>query len=314
VRALVTGAEGFAGGHILRTLLDGGHEVWGTSLDAFEYEGVPMERLDVTNEARCREVVSEIHPDWLFHLAGWSHVGLAEKNPDACLDANFGGTRSVVGACLSDSPLTRVIVISSAEVYGRVAADAPALTETDPVRPATVYAVSKAAGELAAHHAHARGLDVVIVRPFNHIGPGQSPDFVCSAFARQIAAIEAGRQEAMLRVGNLLAVRDFSNVRDAVSAYIGVAESGVSGEVYNVTSGAGVTIRAVLTTLISMCKREVRVETDPTRLRPLDTPVLHGSGEKLARVTGHDIGFDLEQTLREVLDYWREVIASEAER
>lgn len=314
MKAMVTGAAGFTGGHLTRALVDGGHRVWATDRNETAVDGAESARLDITDRDACDELVGAVQPHWLFHLAGFSHVARAESDPEECLALNFEGTRRVLQSCARRSPATRVVVVSSAEVYGRAETTDDPRTEDHPVRPGTVYALSKAAAELAAHHAVSRGLDVVILRPFNQIGPGQSADFVASAFARQIAEIEAGRSEPLIRVGNLQAVRDFCDVREAVSAYLRVAEAGRCGEVYNITSGVPVSIREVLTTLVGLGREEVRVETDPERLRTLDMPCLHGTGDKLARDTGVRLGLDLEKTLEDVLDYWREAIAGEPRR
>jgi GDP-4-dehydro-6-deoxy-D-mannose reductase len=162
---------------------------------------------------------------------------------------------------------------------------------------------------MACHHAAARGLDVVVLRAFNHVGPGQSDDFVAAAFARQLARIEAGLQEPVLHVGNLAAVRDLADVRDVAAAYIRAAEAARPGETYNVTSGSAVSVQALLDELRALARRPVRVEQDPARMRPVDVPVIHGSAEKLARDTGVRLVLDLRRTLGDVLDYWR---ASEA--
>ncbi len=314
MKALVTGAAGFTGSHLVRALVAAGHRVWATDLSAPTFEGAEGAALDITDRESCAELFGAVQPHWLFHLAGFSHVARAEKEVDACLQLNFEGTRDVLSSCEQRSPATRVVVVSSAEVYGRAdVSDAPR-TETSPVRPATIYALSKAMSELACHHAVSRGLDVIILRPFNQIGPGQSSDFVASAFARQIASIEAGKAEPLIRVGNLQAVRDFCDVRDAVGAYLRVAESGRCGEVYNITSTVAVSIREILTTLVSLGREEVRVETDPDRLRTLDMPCLHGSADKLIADTGLRLGLKLERTLGDVLDYWREAIANEPPR
>jgi len=311
VRALVTGAAGFAGRHLCAALVRGGHEVTAAGLPGPHGppDGAAWVELDVTDVGACRAALAAARPDWVFHLAGYAHVGRAETEPDECLRINFGGTRALLAACLREAPRTRLLLASSSEVYGRVPPDAPALEEDRPLRPSTVYAVSKAAAEMACQHAAARGLDVVVLRAFNHVGPGQSDDFVAAAFARQLARIEAGLQEPVLSVGNLAAVRDLSDVRDVAAAYIRAAEAGRPGETYNVTSGSPVAVQAILDELRALSRRPVRVEQDPARLRPVDVPVIHGSGEKLARDTGARIVLDLRRTLGDVLDYWR---ASEA--
>lgn len=310
--ALVTGAAGFAGRHLVQALTQAGHEVVGTDLAV---AGDPptcsaWHALDVTDAQACATLLSSVCPDRLFHLAGQAHVGQAEQDPERCLAVNFGGTRAVLQACLAGSPSTRVLVISSAEVYGAVPpADLP-VSEESPLRPATAYALSKAAAEMAARYASAKGLAVVILRPFNHIGPGQSDDFVASAFAHQLARIEAGKQEPVIRVGNLSAVRDLTDVRDTVRGYLRAAEAGRDGAVYNVTSGTPVSIRELLDTLLDLCREKVSVAEDPARMRPEDQPVFHGSGARLLAETGFRAELDLRGTLEGVLDYWRDMEAS----
>ncbi len=307
MRALVTGAAGFAGGHLVRALTSAGHEVWATSLEPPEDLPAPARGLvlDVTQVHAVEAVLADARPDVVFHLAGFAHVGKAERAADTCLAVNLGGTRAVLDAVLDTTPGSRVLVVSSAEVYGPVAADEVPVTEDAPVRPATVYALSKACAELAAGLAFQRGLDVVVARPFNHIGPGQSEDFVASAFARQIARIEAGTQEPVMRVGNLDAVRDFSHVRDTVAAYIALAERGHAGVAYNVTCGATLSIAQLLELLLAATERTIDVQRDPARMRASDVPIFAGSAARLREHTGWSGSFDGPATLREVLDYWR---------
>ncbi|HZM00134.1 MAG TPA: NAD-dependent epimerase/dehydratase family protein, partial [Planctomycetota bacterium] len=211
VRALVTGGAGFVGRHLIDALRAGGHAVLAAGLghgDRDETDGVGWRELDVVDADRCRAVVEQAQPDWVVHLAGLAHVATCEQQPERALAVNFGGTRALLGACAAAAPRARVLLVSSAEVYGRVPAEKLPITEEHPLRPATAYALSKACAELAGRRAAANGSRVVIVRPFNHIGPGQSDEYVASAFARQLARIEAGLQPPVLRVGNLEAVRD----------------------------------------------------------------------------------------------------------
>jgi GDP-4-dehydro-6-deoxy-D-mannose reductase len=322
VRALVTGAAGFAGRHLVDALRSAGHEVHGADLHLREpgpgghasADGVVHHRLDVTDAAACRAVVGATRPDVLFHLAGFAHVGKAEQAADACLGVNFGGTRAVLEACLAASSSTRVLLVSSAEVYGRVQDSELPVTEEAPLRPSTIYAVSKAAAEMAGHHARARGLSVLLLRPFNHVGPGQSPDFMAAAFAQQVARIEGGLQEPVLRVGNLEARRDLLDVRDTVAGYVLAAVAGRPDATYNVCSGRAVAVRDVLDTLLALSRVPIRVEQDPARLRALDMPVFLGSGARLARDTGFQPRRALRDTLADVLDYFRASAAVECER
>ncbi len=316
MRALVTGGAGFAGRHLLDALRAAGHEAHAADLHSVEKptDAARHHLLDVTDAAACRALIGQLRPDWLFHLAGFAHVGKAEQAPDACLAVNFGGTRAVLEACVSASPATRVLLVSSAEVYGRVTEAALPVTEDAPLAPTTVYAVSKAAAEMAGHHARARGVSVVILRPFNHVGPGQSPDFVASAFAQQVARIEQGLQEPVLRVGNLEARRDLLDVRDTVVGYVLAAQAGRPDATYNVCSGRAVVMRDILDTLLSLSTVDVRVEQDPSRMRALDMPVFLGSGETLRRDTGFVPQRVLRDTLRDVLDYFRATAAEECAR
>jgi GDP-4-dehydro-6-deoxy-D-mannose reductase len=312
MRTLVTGAAGFAGRHLVTALAGWEHEVVGTDLAVPEDApaGATWRTLDVTDRQATETLLGEVRPDCLFHLAGFAHVGKAEQDPEGCLAVNFGGTRNVLDGCLAASAETRAVVVSSAEVYGRVPHEDLPVREELPLRPGTAYALSKAAAEMAARHASARGLSVVTLRPFNHIGPGQSDDFVASAFAHQLARIEAGKQEPILRVGNLEAVRDLTDVRDTVRGYVRAAVAGLDGAVYNVTSGDAVPIKELLRTLLDLCTAEVEVVEDPERMRPVDLPVFHGSGMRLAGDTGFRAELHLRETLADVLDYWREREAS----
>jgi len=313
VKALVTGAAGFAGRHLVETLASAGHEVLATGLERDAPPGLAGARwaaLDVTDAGACRELLAAELPDGLVHLAGFAHVALAEQQPDACLALNFGGTRTLLEAALAVSPTTRVVLASSAEVYGRVPEAELPVTEERPPRPSTLYGVSKLAAEAAGQHAAARGLALIVARPFNHIGPGQSADFAAAAFARQIARAEAGLQSPRLSVGNLAAVRDLSDVRDIARGYCALLLHGRPGEAYNLTSGRAVAIAELLERLIAEARIPVTVEVDPARLRPLDLPVFHGSGAKALRETGYRAALDLQRTVADVLDDWRGRVAS----
>ena len=308
MRALVTGGAGFVGRHLVDALLAAGHDVVAAGLAHGAQpaaERLAWRELDIVDAADCRAAIEEARPGWVFHLAGMAHVAACERDPERALAVNFGGTRAVLEACAAAAPRARVLLVSSAEVYGRVPADSPPITEDRPLRPATVYALTKACAELAGHRAAARGARVLIVRPFNHIGPGQSDEFVASAFARQLARIEAGSQPPVLRVGNLEAVRDLTDVRDAASAYVALMERAPDGGVYNVTSGRATSVRQLLELLVALCRQKVAVETDPERLRPIDVPRLHGSGAALERDTGPRSWRELRATLADLLDYWR---------
>lgn len=312
MKSIVTGAGGFAGPHLVRSLADAGHEVVACGIEerpAGIASPIPWAQLDITDTQACWNLLEEHRPQVIFHLAGFAHVAQVEADPEKALRINFGGTRNLLDACLDGFVQTRLLLTSSAEVYGRVGPDELPVREEQALRPGTAYALSKAAAEMAVHHAVARGGDAFIARAFNHIGPGQSDDFVAAAFAHQIARIEAGEQEPVLEVGNLEAVRDFSDVRDTVRGYLEVARVARPGEVFNVTSGAAVSIRELLDVMLELSKAEIEVRIDPARLRPIDVPVFNGSGARLAERSGFAPQLDLRRTLGDVLDDWRERVS-----
>ena len=306
MKVLVTGAAGFAGRHLCRRLLECGHEVVGTALYEQELGTAdhPLVTCDITDAGRVGDVVAWAEPDAVVHLAGVTSVPLSEEARTQAIRTNVHGTSHVLRSTAAVAPGAAFLAISSAEVYGKVAPDEQPLRETRPVAPASVYADTKASVETLAA-SYAEGLRVVILRPFNHIGPGQSPAFVASSFARQIAQIEAGRVEPVLRVGNLEAKRDFTDVRDVAEAYRLALDRCEPNTPYNICSGRAVSIRELLDHLLGMSDATIRVEQDPARLRPSDVPTRVGSPDKFVAATGWTRRYGLERTLADVLDHWR---------
>jgi GDP-4-dehydro-6-deoxy-D-mannose reductase len=319
VRALITGASGFAGTHLGQYLL--AHTDWELIGTVYPepVEAQPEEprlrlaHIDLRDPEGVRALVEEVQPDYIFHLAAQSIPSASFADPWGTLETNIRSQVNLLHAVRLLDLKTRVMAIGSNEEYGLPSeADLP-LTEEAPLRPHNPYAVSKVAQDLMGLQYHlAYGLDVVRIRPFNHTGPGQSPIFVVPAFASQIARIEAGLQEEeAMRVGNLSASRDFSDVRDIVRGYYLAAKLGEPGEVYNLASGQAQSIKGVLDTLLSLAKVEIRIETDPDLYRPVDVPVVCGSAAKFRRLTGWEPEIPFEQTLRDTLDYWRARVAQE---
>jgi GDP-4-dehydro-6-deoxy-D-mannose reductase len=292
VLAYVTGSLGFVGRWLCQHLAACGDEVVGVDAD-----------VDVTDPDALRESMVAVSPEVVYHLAGLAHVGRSWEDPFPTFTVNALGTLSVLEAAARCSPMPKVIVVSSAEVYG--AAGSEPVTEEAPLRPLSPYAASKAAAEICAIEEHlGRGLPVVTARPFNHVGPGQSPDFVVAALARRI--VEAERKGwAEIAVGNLDAERDFTDVRDVVRAYRLLAEHGRPGEPYNVASGRSVAISYVAERLAELALHPVKLVRDPTLVRPVEVPVLLGDASKLAAATGWQPLIPLETTLTDVLEYWR---------
>lgn len=305
---LVTGAAGFVGGHLLAALSRDASQrlvAWyrpgeppSSKAPAAEWRAVEL--LDVDAVARA---LADAAPNEIFHLAGSAHVGQSWQASDTTLEGNVLVTHRLFDAMRQAGLRPRVLVTASSTVYAP--SEAP-LTEDAPVRPANPYALSKLAQErLALRAGRATGCGVVVCRSFNHIGPGQSPGFFASSFARQVARIEAGLDEPRLRVGNLDARRDLTDVRDTVAAYIALMARGEPGAVYNVCSGRAHRVGGILEWFIRAASCPIAVETDPALLRPNDVPVVVGSHERLTAATGWTPSIPLETTLRDILEDWR---------
>lgn len=293
MKALVTGAHGFVGPYLTDHLTASGDEVVGVDQD-----------MDITDADAVRARFADELPDVVYHLAAASHVGDSWNAPVQVVRVNTEGTLNVLLAAV-ESGVDRVVCIGSAEEYGHVTPDRVPVTEDAPLLPVSPYGASKAAAEmLASYIARGRDLPVVMVRPFNHIGPGQSDRLVASSLAKQVAENERSGREEIL-AGDLSPQRDLSDVRDVVRAYRLLAQRGVPGEAYNVCSGTAVAIRDLAETLISLSGKPMKVVLDPERLRPVDVPILLGDNSKIRRDTGWAPEIPFEQTLADVLDWWR---------
>jgi len=295
VRALITGGGGFVGHWLAAHLRDEGDHV------------VAIDReVEITDPDAVSDAVSTAAPDAIYHLAALSHVGQSWGAPLEVLRVNVLGTAAVLEAAVRCGNGPRVLVTSSAEVYGAVTDPALLpLVETSPTAPLTPYAASKLAAEAVVAQAyHGYGLPVVTVRPFNHIGPGQSDQFAVSALAHRIVEAEA-RGAGAIPVGNLSARRDFTDVRDVVRAYRLLVVTGDPGAVYNVCSGTDVAIAEIAELLQGLAGRSVELRTDPDLVRPVEVPVLRGDPGRLRAATGWAPAIPLEQTLADVLTSWR---------
>ncbi len=295
--ALVTGATGFAGPYLCRALREAGYAV-----ATLARTGDADYRVDVLDRQAVLGSFRELKPRWVYHLAAFALPAAADAQAALVERVNCGGTENVLDAAAEVG--ARTLYVSSAMVYGaRARADGPA-DEQSQLRPRGAYARSKAAAErLCAERS--REQEIVVVRPFNHTGPGQAPDYVCSDFARQIALCESGRRPAVIEVGDLRAERDFSDVRDVVRGYLLALVAGRVGATYNVCSGRAVSIRSVLDTLLEMSRTEIEVRVARERLRKGEPDRLVGSYRLLERDTGWRPQIPLEKTLADVLDYWR---------
>lgn len=309
---LITGAAGFAGSHLLDLL--GGDDVRVVALrkpgigaeTQAAYPAVEWIEIDLLDRESVRRTVAELAPAAIYHLAGSPHVGQSWKAATETLSVNVLGTHHLLEGLRAEGLHSRVVVPSSAYVYRPAER---ALTEDDPIESTNPYAISKIATELAAARASRRdGIPVVVARSFNHIGPRQDPSFFASGVARQVALIEAGRIDPAIRVGNLESRRDITDVRDTVRAYQALAERGTPGQAYNVCSGEAHTMRDLLDGLVALARVRVSVEPDPERFRPNDTPLLLGDPSRIRRDVGWHPLIPIEQTLRALLDYWRQAV------
>lgn len=294
MRAFVTGASGFVGTWLCRHLEMSGDEVEAPDLS-----------LDVRDGEAVAAAITASAPDVVYHLAGFAHVGESWSRPAEVFAVNALGTLNTLEAARRCERPPRVLLVSSAEVYGAVRNDLP-VEESAPLAPVSPYAASKVAAEYLGVQAFLGSkLEVVRLRPFNHVGPGQSDAFVVSGLARRVVAAE-GKGGGSVAVGNLDPVRDFTDVRDVVRAYRLLALEGRPGEVYNVATGKGVSVREITAMLARLARVGVSFEADPKLTRPVDVPVLLGDAAKLHRATGWQPHHELEATLADVLGYWRQ--------
>ena len=308
---LVTGVDGFAGSHLSELLLQKRYEVHGTIRKEIPdpraelRPEVVCHPVDLLDRERVAEVVARVRPAFVFHLAALSSPAASWEDPAATITNNVGGQANLLDALVRVSPKARVLVVGSTDEYGRVAGRNRRLNEDTELRPLSPYAVSKVAQDyLALQYYLSRELSCVRVCPFNHAGPRQAPQFAVASFAQQIARIELGKQ-TRLKVGNLKARRDFTDVRDMAAAYLLALTKGKAGDVYNLGSGKAVALGEILKTLTGMSKSKIQLERDPTRTRVAEAEVYVCDPRRFQRLTGWKPKITLERTLRDTLNYWR---------
>ena len=262
--------------------------------------------VDLLDRERVQAVVSRVRPALVFHLAALSSPAASWEDPAATITNNVGGQANLLNALVLLNPRPRVLVVGSTDEYGRVSGRGRRLDEDTPLRPLSPYAVSKVAQDyLGLQYYLSRELPCVRVRPFNHVGPRQAPQFAVSNFAQQIARIELGRQEPRLKVGNLKVKRDFTDVRDMAQAYLLALLKGRAGEVYNLGSGRAVSIGEIAQSLIRFSRKKISLEADPSRTRVAEAEVYVCDPRRFQRLTGWKPKIPLEKTLRDTLKYWR---------
>lgn len=310
MKVLIIGAGGFAGGYLIKELTDSGYEIHATHLPSENIQPECFRHvLDVLNKDDVKNIIEEIKPDIIYHLAAQSSVAVSWKKPQLTAEINIIGSINVMEV-LPDN--TRLILIGSGEEYGFIRENACPIKETESLNPANIYAVSKVCAEMIGkvyHRAYSK--DIIMVRAFNHSGAGQAETFVISDFCKQIAEIENGLKSPEICTGNLSAKRDFTDVRDIVRAYRLLAEKGVSGKTYNVGRGKAVSIEYILNTAIGFSEADITHRLDPDRLRASDIPVIEPDISEIFRDTGWTAEIPIEKTISDTLDYWREKLKRE---
>lgn len=314
-RVLVTGATGFCGRHLCAHLAQNGYEVIGTSharAMAEGLEGTRLEPLDITSHERVLDLVREIRPDFICHLAAQSAPRLSWDQMEKTFEINVAGTVNLLDAARQFAPESRFLFTSSSQVYGKTFKNKPLVCERDLLLPETPYAASKAVAEYACiNFVRQFGLEVVIARAFNHVGTGQPVHLVFSDWCRQIALAERGQGPAVLEVGNVEVSREFLHVRDVVCAYAILMEKGAAGQVYNISSGRCVKLGGLLDHLLSKAAVAITVQSVRKKFRRDDAPAVMGDAG-LMRALGWEPAGSVHAAIDELLDWWRQRVRTKA--
>lgn len=306
MKALITGVNGFVGNYLSKYLVEQGYTVYGTVIeDNVQMDNMNIKKMNLLNKEEVMETIKSINPDCIYHLAGQSAVGLSWKNPTLTMDVNINGTINLLDAVRENNIDTKVLIIGSSDEYGIIKPEDCPISEEHILNPSSPYAISKMTQEhIAKLYVNSYKMNLIMVRAFNHIGPMQSKNFVVSDFASKIAEIEKGA-EPVIRVGNLEAYRDFTDVRDIVRGYVMLMENGTIGELYNIGSGNSYKIQDILDMLLSLSTTEIKVEIDSDKLRPSDVPIIQCDNSKIKSHINWATKYDIKDTLKDTLDYWR---------
>jgi len=311
--ALITGISGFAGSHLAEFLLNKGYKVYGTFYDKSTFSNlngfidkITLFECDIRNYDSLKKIVEEVNPDEIYHLAAISFVPASLKNPKLTFDTNLYGTLNLYQAVTETKINPKILFVGSADEYGIVNENDLPIKEERPLRPINPYSISKASADFLSYFYFKNyHLKIIRVRSFNHIGPRQSPGFVCSSFAKQIVEIEKEMVKPIIRVGNLEAQRDFTDVRDMVRAYWVTIQKGEIGEVYNVCSERAIQIKELLNNLLELSLKKIKVIKNPKKMRTSDASILQGDSSKFKNATGWRPEIPFEKTMEDLLDYWR---------
>lgn len=309
-KALIIGAAGFVGGYLIDHLQkDCGWSIVATKLknESMEHNSIQIYDLDILDKDSITDLLEKERPDYIFHLAAQSSVALSWKNPALTVDINIKGSINVLDAIREVSDYNpRILLIGSGEEYGHIKENETPIKETNSLRPGNIYAATKVCQNMIGKiYADAYNMDIMMVRAFNHIGPKQSPQFVVSDFCKQVAEIEKDLREPVLYVGNLNARRDFTDVRDVVRAYGLIIQDGYKGAIYNVGYGSAFSIQEILKKILSLSNKDITVEIDPAKMRPIDIPIIEADISLIKSHLNWEPSISLEQTLKDTLNYWR---------
>jgi len=312
-RILITGGTGFVGTHLIRFLKSSearlfvvSHRDAEAGADASQQSGVECCKADIRNEEEISSIVGAVNPTEIYHLASISSVSESWRDPRTTFEVNVIGSYNLFQAAMRLDAPPKILNISTSQVYAQ---SATALTENSPLHPENPYAATKAMSELLPVQFSQSGTGgIVTARAFNHSGPGQLPAFVLSSFAKQLAEMERGLCPPVLKVGNIQVVRDFMDVRDVVKAYCGLLHKGVIGEIYNVCSGRGYVLADLVNELLKLCAVPVKIEIEPSRFRPSEPLSIVGDASRLRGATGWEPQISMQDTLKDLLAYWRKSI------
>lgn len=314
LKALITGASGFVGGYLIDCLCENEIEIFVTKLphekiDSQNISENNIFNLNILDKSEVRNVLLNSTPDYIFHLAAQSSVAQSWKNPTFTMEVNLIGTVNLLDTIRELKINPRILLIGSGEEYGYIKQNEVPINEENCLRPGNPYAVSKAAQSMIGQvYSRAYDMDIIMMKAFNHIGPKQNAVFVVADFCKQIAEIEKGLREPVIKVGNLEAKRDFTDVRDIVRGYLTVMQKGKKGETYNIGTGKAISIQEILDKLLAMSTKDIEIYQDENKIRPTDIPVIEANINKIKRDTGWYPKIDLDKTLSDTLNYWRSMI------
>ncbi len=312
MKAMIIGAAGFVGPYLAEAIKKNMFcDVIVTKLqqDSIEIPETKSIDLNILDQGEIDEVLKTERPDYIFHLAAQSSVALSWKNPKLTVNVNIVGAINLLNSIRKLDYSPRVLIVGSGEEYGRVKESDVPIDENTVLNPGNVYAVTKSCQNMMAKiYAEAYGLQIIMTRSFNHIGPKQIPQFVVADFCSQVVMIEKKMRDPLIRVGNLSAKRDFTDVRDVVRAYTRLIQYGKPGEIYNVGSGHAIAVQEILDVILSKSKAEIKVKVDPYKLRPMDVPFIEADTTKIFNDIGWRPEISLDQTIEDTLQYWRDTL------